>query len=263
MARFKRQKDGRFRTKSDTDRKVRSIRATDSAWESLGDIAEAQNLSRADLMEQLVSDGKLDCIQGLEALQAIAQRLDSEDESIPLQQLTETLNPAQNLESLQELVHHLQSIQDLAHRLEPIRELVQQLEPVQMLAQQLESVQNLTQRLMPIQTLAQQLEPIYEVERLHVLGEQAEIVQTVAEQIGSSLNASALHSSAPNSSASNAQELDEQAQLAIALEVIERFYKERGYTECSLSTRKKANPSLVDIQRWIVERLRTLNTPSR
>jgi predicted DNA-binding ribbon-helix-helix protein len=48
---------GRFASKSDEPRHVRSIRLTDSTWEALGAIAIQRGLTRADLLEELVEEG--------------------------------------------------------------------------------------------------------------------------------------------------------------------------------------------------------------
>lgn len=45
---------GRFVRKSDSDRKIRSIRATDETWDLLGDKAEKNDMTRADYLEALV-----------------------------------------------------------------------------------------------------------------------------------------------------------------------------------------------------------------
>ena len=45
---------GQFTNKSDTQRKVRSIRTTDQTWEIFGDIAQQQGITRADLLEQMM-----------------------------------------------------------------------------------------------------------------------------------------------------------------------------------------------------------------
>lgn len=183
MMRFKRKKNGRFDAKSAEDRKVRSIRATDSAWESLGDLAESQNMSRADLMEQLVQDGKLDIIQGLETLRAIAQALDAQPETASPQLLASTLTPDQELEPIQELAGRLEPLQDLVEYVEGVQTLVKRLEPVQQLVQQLEPVKDLAEKLEPLQILAQQLKPLSEVDRLQSLAEQVEVIQSVVQQL--------------------------------------------------------------------------------
>jgi hypothetical protein len=48
---------GKFASKSDEPRHVRSIRLTDSTWEVLGAIAIQRGITRADLLEQLVEEG--------------------------------------------------------------------------------------------------------------------------------------------------------------------------------------------------------------
>ncbi|MEB3358612.1 MAG: hypothetical protein VKK04_17940 [Synechococcales bacterium] len=168
---LKRRKDGRFQPKSDEDRKVRSIRATDSAWESLGDLAESHNMSRADLVEQLVQDGSLSCLQGLDAL---SNWIEQFPDANPLQgqELPET-EPIPSLEPIQELVQ----------KLEPIQELVQKLEPIQELAQKLEPMQELVQKLEPIQELAQKLEPIQGVTTLQTISKDVQVIRGIAQDI--------------------------------------------------------------------------------
>ena len=53
-----RDKKGQFGNKSDSNRKVRSIRATDEVWEKLGAIATDRGITRADLIEELVNSDK-------------------------------------------------------------------------------------------------------------------------------------------------------------------------------------------------------------
>jgi predicted DNA-binding ribbon-helix-helix protein len=48
---------GKFVQKSEEARKVRSIRLTDKAWDELGRIAGEQDITRADLIEQLIEKG--------------------------------------------------------------------------------------------------------------------------------------------------------------------------------------------------------------
>ena len=43
---------GRFAVKSDEHREVRSLRCTDATWQKLGELAELQGITRADLVEQ-------------------------------------------------------------------------------------------------------------------------------------------------------------------------------------------------------------------
>lgn len=52
-----RDKEGKFASKSETSRKVRSIRLTDSTWELLGKLSEERGITRADLLEEWVSKG--------------------------------------------------------------------------------------------------------------------------------------------------------------------------------------------------------------
>lgn len=54
-----RNKKGQFGRKSDTDRKVRSIRVTDDAWEKFGEMATCQGITRADLLEKMISNDAL------------------------------------------------------------------------------------------------------------------------------------------------------------------------------------------------------------
>jgi len=46
---------GHFMRKSDSERKIRSIRATDNTWNLLGDKAEENDMTRADFLEALVT----------------------------------------------------------------------------------------------------------------------------------------------------------------------------------------------------------------
>lgn len=47
---------GRFARKSNSERKIRSIRATDEVWNLLGDKAEENDMTRADFLEALVTE---------------------------------------------------------------------------------------------------------------------------------------------------------------------------------------------------------------
>lgn len=49
-----RAKGGLFALKSDSERLVRSIRATDWAWDEFGFLADQRRITRADLLEQWV-----------------------------------------------------------------------------------------------------------------------------------------------------------------------------------------------------------------
>jgi hypothetical protein len=50
-----RNEQGKFAPKSDTERKVRSIRTTDRVWDDFGFEADTRRITRADLLEQWVS----------------------------------------------------------------------------------------------------------------------------------------------------------------------------------------------------------------
>ena len=62
---------GRFISKSDDYRKVRSMRVTDEIWEKFGDIALQQGITRADLLEEIVKndDSVIDNNQVINLLQ--------------------------------------------------------------------------------------------------------------------------------------------------------------------------------------------------
>lgn len=53
--------EGKFIQKSDQPRQVRSLRLTDSAWNKLGKLAEAQKMTRGDFIEKLMTDHVLQC----------------------------------------------------------------------------------------------------------------------------------------------------------------------------------------------------------
>lgn len=55
-----RSKAGKFASKSDEPRSIRSIRVTDTTWEKLGTAADSRCITRADLIQQLVESGALD-----------------------------------------------------------------------------------------------------------------------------------------------------------------------------------------------------------
>lgn len=74
---------GRYSSKSDQERQVRSIRATEEVWNAFGEAAESQGITRADLLEKLVELGLIN--QGLDL-----ENSDSNAEVIA--QLEEVLN---------------------------------------------------------------------------------------------------------------------------------------------------------------------------
>ena len=45
---------GQFVNKSDSERKVRSMRVTDEIWEEFGEMAAQRRITRADLLEEIV-----------------------------------------------------------------------------------------------------------------------------------------------------------------------------------------------------------------
>ncbi|MGB3493652.1 MAG: hypothetical protein WBA57_13055 [Elainellaceae cyanobacterium] len=238
MKRFQRREDGRFKAKSTEDRKVRSIRATDSAWESLGDLAEAQNMSRADLVERLIERGELDFIQGLEIVQTIAKTLSINSDGVLPQDLAHAINPEQELQPLQELAVRLKPIQDLMAYVNNVQSLVDKLEPLQQLAQHLKPMTNLAEKLEPIQQLAQQLEPLSQLEQLQDLGEQVDIIQTAARRVEGVRRQSGSGSDMENSAqtlpggSDDLEGGDEQQTLAIALQVIDQFLEARSLETC-------------------------------
>ena len=62
---------GRFVSKSDDYRKVRSMRVTDEIWEKFGDMALQRGITRADLLEEMVKndDSVIDNNQVISLLQ--------------------------------------------------------------------------------------------------------------------------------------------------------------------------------------------------
>jgi hypothetical protein len=60
MEKLARGESGKFVSKSDEFRIVRSIRLTDTTWKKLGDAADSRRITRGDLVEQLVKEGVLE-----------------------------------------------------------------------------------------------------------------------------------------------------------------------------------------------------------
>lgn len=52
-----RSKTGQFILKSETERSVKSVRATERVWDDFGFLADSRRITRADLLEQWVSAG--------------------------------------------------------------------------------------------------------------------------------------------------------------------------------------------------------------
>lgn len=57
MSNQKHNERGQFVAKSDQERQVRSIRATDTVWDTFGKMADKASITRADLLEQWVTHG--------------------------------------------------------------------------------------------------------------------------------------------------------------------------------------------------------------
>ena len=53
---YSRNLKGQFTNKSDSDRRVRSIRVTDETWEKFGDMAAQRSITRADLLEEMIKE---------------------------------------------------------------------------------------------------------------------------------------------------------------------------------------------------------------
>ena len=82
-----RNKKGKFVSKSDEYRKVRSIRLTDSTWDKLRQLASKENITVADLIEKTIAD---DVIHGYEVLTKRIKELEGNGRS---QQLELELHP--------------------------------------------------------------------------------------------------------------------------------------------------------------------------
>lgn len=57
MTKQGRNQSGRFASKSDEPRSVRTMRLTDTAWAKLGEIADSRGITRADLVEEWTKQG--------------------------------------------------------------------------------------------------------------------------------------------------------------------------------------------------------------
>jgi len=55
-----RTEEGKFASKSEEYRHVRSIRLTDTTWQKIGFAADKRRITRADLFEQMAEDGVFD-----------------------------------------------------------------------------------------------------------------------------------------------------------------------------------------------------------
>ena len=54
-----RNQKGQFQNKSEAQRKIRSIRATDNVWQEFGEIAKQQGVTRADLLEEIIKNNRV------------------------------------------------------------------------------------------------------------------------------------------------------------------------------------------------------------
>ena len=54
-----RNEKGQFGNKSDSKRKVRSIRVTDEVWNKFGEMEVQRSITRADLLEEFVNDNRV------------------------------------------------------------------------------------------------------------------------------------------------------------------------------------------------------------
>ena len=89
----KRSETGKFTAQSNERREVRSLRLTDSTWQALGDTAEKQGITRADLIEKIVSEGLL-AAQPEELVNA------QEDESETIVKIKEVLLEALKIKNM-------------------------------------------------------------------------------------------------------------------------------------------------------------------
>lgn len=75
MTEYKRGEKGRFTQKGKEDRKVRSLRLTDSTWNNLGKWADEHNVTRADLIEEWVRNNENEQIYREEAIKILEDGL--------------------------------------------------------------------------------------------------------------------------------------------------------------------------------------------
>jgi hypothetical protein len=89
-----RSQGGKFVQKSDEMRKVRSVRLTDTAWNELGRIANERDITRADLIEELIKKG-------------LAERLEDKVESPKQLELPFGVSPKLERADLEEKRDHV------------------------------------------------------------------------------------------------------------------------------------------------------------
>lgn len=100
MVKQNRQNDGKFAQKSEEYRHVRSIRLTDKTWDVLGKLTEERSITRADLIEEWVSNmvaqpgesAEVACQLEIEALRTRVTVLQEENSLLLEEQTTELEN---------------------------------------------------------------------------------------------------------------------------------------------------------------------------
>lgn len=72
-----RDRQGKFASKGEEKREVRTVRLTDSTWEKLGEVANKRCITRADLIEEMmsISDGFTESINIQQVVQALKDAL--------------------------------------------------------------------------------------------------------------------------------------------------------------------------------------------
>lgn len=79
MNQQERDERGKFLNKSNDYRQVRSIRVTDKAWKKLGEIAEIQSITRADLIEMWLKNNEVFTIDKAQMEEVIEEILKDPD----------------------------------------------------------------------------------------------------------------------------------------------------------------------------------------
>ena len=105
MVRQNRQGNGKFAQKSEEYRHVRSIRLTDKTWDALGKLTEERGITRADLIEEWVSNRvaqleesvEVACHSEVEALRSRVAALQEENSLLFEEQITELENTRDRL----------------------------------------------------------------------------------------------------------------------------------------------------------------------
>ena len=90
-----RTKQGKFLSKSEEYRQVRSIRLTDSSWDALGKLAEHRGITRADLLEEWFKNGSFILNDYIKELEMKIENLTDNSINLPDSVLS-TLNKIAN-----------------------------------------------------------------------------------------------------------------------------------------------------------------------